>query len=125
MVQALNRLSARSVATAKGPKYHADGGGLYLQVTKSGARSWVFVFRWQGRRAEMGLGSAAPGAVGLAEARVARDEARRLVREGVNPIDARRTEAAAVSALPTFGDVATDLIAQLTPGWRNEKSPKQ
>lgn len=125
MPRALNRLSSRFVATAKGPKYHADGGGLYLQVTSSGARSWVFVFRWQGRRAEMGLGSAAPGAVGLAEARLARDDARKLLRHGSNPIEVRRAPAPTAPVLPTFSDVATQLVGQLSSGWRNTKSPKQ
>ena len=125
MSRSLNRLSSRFVATAKGPKYHADGGGLYLQVTSSGARSWVFVFRWQGRRAEMGLGSAAPGAVGLAEARIARDDAKKLLRDGSNPIEARRAAVPLTPILPTFGDVGTQLVAQLSPGWRSAKSPKQ
>lgn len=125
MTRGINRLTSRYVATARGPKYHADGGGLYLQVGASGARSWVFVFRWQGKRAEMGLGSAAPGAVGLAEARRARDDARKLLRDGTNPIEARRAQRAVVPGLPTFGDVATDLVAQLGSGWRNPKNPKQ
>lgn len=34
-----------------------DGGGLYLQVSSSGARSWLFRYRWQGKRPEIGLGS--------------------------------------------------------------------
>jgi integrase len=120
----INRLSSRFVATTKEAKYHADGGGLYLQVTSAGSRSWIFVFQWQGRRAEMGLGSAAPGAVGLAAARQARDDARKLLREGINPIASRRAPAPIAPVLPTFGEVTSDLVAQLAPGWRSPKSPK-
>lgn len=44
----INRLTARRVATAIDPGYHADGGGLYLQVTASGTKSWVFRYRFEG-----------------------------------------------------------------------------
>jgi len=37
--RALNRLSARRVATVAGAGYYADGGGLYLQLTATGAKS--------------------------------------------------------------------------------------
>ena len=52
-----NRLSAVTVATSKGAGMYADGGGLYLQISNSGSKSWVFRFRFQGRRREMGLGA--------------------------------------------------------------------
>jgi Arm DNA-binding domain len=65
------------VATAA-PGIYPDGGGLYLCVASSGAKTWVYRFSWQGRRPEMGLGAVADG-VGLAEARAARDEARRVL----------------------------------------------
>jgi len=42
------RLSARRVATITDPGYHADGGGLYLQVTKTGAKTWVYRFSLNG-----------------------------------------------------------------------------
>ena len=42
MPKKVNRLSAVKVASIKNPGFYADGGGLYLQVTDSGSRSWVF-----------------------------------------------------------------------------------
>ena len=54
----LHRLSARSVTTLKETGRHADGGGLYLSISKDGARRWVFLFRWRGSPREMGLGGA-------------------------------------------------------------------
>ncbi len=65
----INRLTARRVAAIAGPGYHPDGGGLYLQVTASGAKSWVFRYRFEGKRPEMGLGSL--HVIGLAGAREA------------------------------------------------------
>jgi hypothetical protein len=38
----LNRLSARAVATLTKTGRHADGGGLYLTIAKTGAKRWTF-----------------------------------------------------------------------------------
>ena len=57
MARGINRLSARAVDTVKKPGLLADGGGLYLQVSKSGAKSWLYKFMLNGRSREMGLGS--------------------------------------------------------------------
>ena len=57
MAMNLNRLSARAVTAAKGPALLADGGGLYLRVSATGARSWVFIHRLGAKRSEIGLGS--------------------------------------------------------------------
>ena len=58
MAKQLHKLSARTVATIGKPGRHSDGGGLYLNVSETGARSWVFMWKVGGRRREMGLGSA-------------------------------------------------------------------
>ena len=55
-VRTKNKLTARFVETVKKPGRHSDGGGLYLNVTKTGAKSWVFMWKRDGRRREMGLG---------------------------------------------------------------------
>jgi hypothetical protein len=70
MPQRIHRLSARGVATLSAPGRHADGGGLYLSISKDGAairRRWVFLYRRHGRLKEMGLGGAMT--VTLAQAR--------------------------------------------------------
>jgi Arm DNA-binding domain len=56
MARQLHTLSARTVATLTKPGRHSDGGGLYLNITVSGARSWVFMWKADGKRREMGLG---------------------------------------------------------------------
>jgi hypothetical protein len=81
-------LSALAVSRAKGPGYFGDGGGLYLQVTEAGAKSWVYRFRLHGRRRDFGLGSLA--AVSLSDARQKAREARTLVDQGIDPIEAKR-----------------------------------
>ncbi|MFG1361025.1 tyrosine-type recombinase/integrase [Xanthobacter pseudotagetidis] len=126
MALAVNRLNARQVATITKPGRHGDGGGLYLVVDASGARRWLFLFRWKadpsqpgkGKLREMGLGSARD--VSLASAREAAAKAREMVRAGVDPIEAKRRSPAAALA-PTFGAIAEAHIAAMAPAWRNSK----
>ena len=56
MAQTLNRLSQAKVAHAKAGIW-PDGGGLYLQVTPGGSKSWFFRFTRGDRERRMGLGS--------------------------------------------------------------------
>lgn len=114
-----NWLSARTAATA-GEGYHSDGGGLYLQVAVTGARSWLYRYQIAGRRREMGLGSAT--VYGLADARQRRDTARRLVADGIDPL-----EQAAPVAPPTrtWGDAVADFLAAHAHGWKNDAQAHQ
>lgn len=72
------------------PGVHAVGGvaGLALQITRNGARSWVFRYRHNGRRREAGLGPYPD--VPLAKAREYAREARDLLRRGTDPLEERR-----------------------------------
>ena len=78
MAGKINLLNARQAETLTKPGRHSDGGNLYLSISPNGGRRWVFFYRFGAKRKEMGLGSAAKGAVSLAEARAAASEARRL-----------------------------------------------
>src|SRR5436309_13895800 len=86
MARQIGKLPAVALAKLK-PGVHADGGGLYLQVTASAAKSWIYRFMRHGRAREMGLGSLQ--AISLADARVKASECRRLLYEGIDPIDER------------------------------------
>lgn len=93
MARTYNKLSHSKVAHAK-PGLHADGGGLYLQCTMGaeGAlrKSWFFRYAIGGRERRMGLG--AVNRVSLAEARKLADEARRLQRDGIDPLVRREQD---------------------------------
>lgn len=127
----INRLTAREVQTLKAPGRHADGAGLYLQVDPPdaegapGAKRWVFVFQWQGKRREMGLGpvDVSAGSDSLKRARDARDAARRQVADGIDPIEARKAERAAAEGVPVFGPFAKSIVKGLT--LRNDKHRDQ
>lgn len=123
MARAINKLSARFVATVTEPGRHSDGAGLYLAVTTSGARKWVFMFRFDGKQREMGLGSARD--VPLAKAREKAAEVRAILAEGRNPLEVRRAAQAETARLPTFGQVADAHIDGMEAGWRNPKHVAQ
>lgn len=122
----IQRLSAKRVTTVDQPGLYADGGGLYLQVThgadRKPRRSWIYTAP-DGRRREMGLGSAR--LVGLSAAREAALAARRQASSGVDPVDARleaRTEASAKQALTmTFRKCAEAYMTTYASSWKNVK----
>jgi integrase len=112
-------LTVKSVETL-GKGYHADGGGLYLQVTGNGGRSWVFRYQRTGKRRDMGLGPVY--LVGLAEARRRALECRRCLFEGIDPLERKRSQsiAAAIGAAKTitFREAAEQYIAAHQASWR-------
>lgn len=119
----LNRLTARAVQTLKASGRYADGGGLYLRVTADGRKSWAFRFMRAGRAREMGLGAVA--GVSLADARQKAAEARRLLAEGKDPIEARAHRRARGALGITFRASAERYIEAHQDGWRNAKHAAQ
>ena len=119
MPRQLDRLSPRAVQTLTKAGRHADGGGLYLSVGPGEARRWVFLYRWRGRLKEMGLGGLS--SVGLSKARLRAQAARELIADGIDPLEAKRANA----AVPTFGELADALVMDLGPQWRNSKHRAQ
>src|SRR5215475_2399653 len=83
------RYTAKSIPRLKAkPGHHGFGDGVYLQVTGTGACSWVFRYRRHGRLCEYGLGP--EGIVSLADAMTKGRDAKRMLLDGVDPIAARR-----------------------------------
>ena len=122
----MGKLNTARLRTLTKPGAYGDGGGLYVQVRGPEHRSWLFRFKLHGRARLMGLGPLPD--VSLAEARELATVARKLVRQGVDPIERRRAaraEAAAKAGLNTFREVAEAYIAAHEPGWRNAKHRQQ
>jgi hypothetical protein len=129
MPRKARELSPLEVRRLDKPGRWSVGGvdGLALQVTRSGARSWVLRLAVCGQQREMGLGSFPT--VTLAEAR---DKARRhraQVAEGSDPISLRRAVFSAAAAdrmsQRTFAEVAAQYIAQHEKSWKNKKHGAQ
>ena len=127
MARRVHRLTAKGVTALCEPGYHADGGGLYLQVTAGGAKSWILRFTRDGKAREMGLGSAA--VVSLAVARNRAQMARAQLINGHDPIearrDARKAERLAAAAAMTFEECAEAYIAAHEASWSNAKHAAQ
>lgn len=127
-----NALTPLTVKNAK-PGRHADGGGLHLLVKESGARSWVYRFMLNGKSRDVGLGTAGPGGISLADARAARDALRLKVKAGIDPLQERQQEAeealavaqAAKVAGITFKAAAEAYIGTNEASWRNDKHRQQ
>ncbi len=123
MPATINRLTAIEVKDAKTPGRIPDGGGLYLQVGPNGSKSWLFIFRWEGKRPEIGLG--AYPQVSLASARRRAEDARSLL-SGRPKQDPRVVWAAAApAARMTFGDFIDDWLPALIKAFRNPKHQQQ
>src|SRR3984893_7827475 len=127
MARRLNRLTAVQVRAVDEKGMYHDGGGLYLQVSAGGARSWIFRFMLDGRAREMGLGPV--HAIPLADARKRAAECRRMRIDGIDPIEAQRKhrgwkklEAAKAG---TFDACAAAYIAAHHTSWRNAKHRDQ
>ncbi|WP_454438358.1 tyrosine-type recombinase/integrase [Thauera mechernichensis] len=106
------------------PGAFADGDGLYLKVGATGSASWQYRYQIDGKRRMMGLGSCS--AVGLAEARDKAADARKLVKQGIDPLAAKEAEQTAAKAMSTtFRALAAEYIADHRAGWRNAKHAQQ
>ena len=83
-----------------------DGDGLHLTVTHNLLKRWVHRFMFQGKRRDMGLGSYPT--ISLADARLKRDQNKRLLAEGIDPIEAAKISKAkaANASYRKFDDAA-------------------
>lgn len=127
MARQQHRLSALQVAKLTKPGLYGDGGGLTLQITPTGVKSWLFRYMIAGKSFGMGLGPT--HTVTLAEARQKALDARKLLLNGINPLTARKQDqiaAALVSAkMMTFDQCAKAYILAHKAGWKNAKHGDQ
>lgn len=125
------KLKAISIQRTTAVGLHSDGGGLYLQVTKSSkgviSRSWIYRYMIHGRSREMGLGSTS--IISLQEARNLATECRKQRHNGLDPIEERRGErqrsALQLNNAITFESAAKSYVEAHRAGWRNSKHAAQ
>lgn len=113
-------LTSAFVRQKKKPGRYVDGKGLCLFVEASGAARWVLRIQSNGKRRDVGLGSA--DTVTLAEARDLAHEVRRKTQLGEDPVTARRAQREGV---PTFEAMAKTVHAAHLETWRNGKHTAQ
>ena len=90
----LTDAAIRNAKPAEKPLKLTDGAGLYLEVTPAGGKHWRYRFRLAGRENLFAIG--AYPQITLADARKARDEARDLVKQGINPTQHRKQQKNAI-----------------------------
>ena len=94
-----------------------DSGGLYLEVSPAGSKRWFCKLYIDGKEGRMALGGYP--AVGLADARKARDTAKLQKSDGINPVQARKV--AKLKAITPDGDTfkatALEWYAMKLDGW--------
>lgn len=110
------KLNSKTVATLRAPGRYADGAGLYLQVTETGVKSWIFRYERAGRERAMGLGPFRD--FSLKDARERARRARVMLADGIDPIAAKHAQ----KAIPhmTFKHVAVEYYKLNEKKW----SPK-
>ena len=127
-IRSKHLLTAAMIKQVKKPGYLSDGGGLVLQVSKTGSKSWLFRYRAPGGKIrEMGLGSSS--VVSLADARRKAELAQRQRNDGLDPLLVKR-QRDAQSRLEaakgvTFRWCAEQFIETNAPGWQNAKHSAQ
>jgi integrase len=129
MALEINKLSSLKVKALTEPGRYGDGGGLYLVVSKKGAKAWVFRYRCRrtSKLRDQGLGALRD--TDLAHARRLASKSRMLLRDGIDPID-QRSDAArqakeSKKAVESFGECARIFISTNESGWKNHKHRMQ
>lgn len=126
----INILTTKEVAAKLKRGYYGDGGGLYLQVSKTGTKSWAFRFKSPvtAEAREMGLGSL--NTISLAMARSKALEARIQVSNGEDPLitkHSKKQEKILLNArqAATFAVCTQACIKANESAWKNSKHRAQ
>jgi len=127
MGRSIERLNALQVAKLAKPGMYPDGGNLYLQVSATGSKSWLFRYAVGGIERQMGLGGLTTFT--LAEARQRAKEQRKLLADGIDPLAIKRESQLqrrmADASIITFDDASAAFIESHSPGWKNIKHGDQ
>ena len=101
-----------------------DGGGLYLELAPNGGKWWRLKFRFTGKEKRLSLGVYPH--VALKQARERRDEARKMLANGVDPSEQRKAtkSAATERAANSFEAIGREWFASFSPKWVKGHSDK-
>jgi len=127
MSRVKNKLTARTVETKKVQGYFADGGNLYLRITESLTKGWVFIYVRNGKRTEMGLGSVSN--LTLEQAREKATDLRKQLSNGIELLTEKRQQEnerkLQIAKSMTFQQCAEAYINAHKAGWKNPKHIQQ
>ena len=120
----LTDTAIRNAKPGEKPYPIRDEKSLYLIINPSGSKWWRWDYRFAGKRKTLSMGVYPD--VGLKAARDKRDEARRLVADGIDPGENRKIQKAALleRAENSFEVVAREWYAKFSPNWAVSHSSK-
>jgi integrase len=123
----IERLDEKKIASLTTPGRYRDGNGLVLCVSSSGSKSWSFIYKFDGKERQAGLGSLTK--VNLTVARKLAAEWRAKIGAGIDPLAEaqalRQAEKAKAEARKTFGEAAESLLKAKAAEWTNAKHAAQ
>jgi integrase len=121
---ALTDTAIRTAKPAEKPTKLTDGGGLYLLLNPNGSRWWRLDYRYGGKRKTLSMGVYPD--VSLKEARIRRDEARKLLAADVDPGENRKAAKTAKveQSANSFEVVAREWFAKFSTGWAKGHADK-
>ncbi len=118
----MGKLTALAVRAAlANPGTYQDGDGLFLKVDKRGGASWTLRLQRDGRRQDIGLGSAK--LLTLAEARDKASQTRKAIKVERRDILAERKDEAAAKV--TFREAAKQYHLENEAGWKSAVYARQ
>ena len=131
MSKARDRLTAVQIKNLSKPGFYHDGGGLYLQISRFGSKSWILRYTLNQKKRDMGLGPLTDWT--LAEARERAKKYRQLVDDGIDPINQRDQEKARMHTerleadrkRRSFEECAKEYHAANKDDWKNAKHADQ
>ncbi len=114
----------RNVKPGKKPIRCFDGGGLYLEISPAGGRHWRWKYRFGKKEKRLSLG--AYPTIGLKKAREKREEAKRLLNDGVDPGEYRKAMKSRNADLQanTFEAIAREWFVKFSPPWASSHAEK-
>ncbi|MCF7994706.1 MAG: integrase arm-type DNA-binding domain-containing protein [Chromatiaceae bacterium] len=120
----LSDITIRKAAPREKPYKIADGLGLFVQIQPSGGKWWRLKYRFRGKEKLLALGTYPQ--VSLSEARTKRDEARKLLADGIDPSAHRQIQKRANRALAdnSFEVIAREWYAKQAPGWADSHASR-
>lgn len=126
MAKKITPLSEITIRTAK-PKDRDyklfDGGGLFLLVAPSGSKLWRCKYRFEGKEKLLSFGPYPE--ISLVDARQRREDARKLLANGVDPGAVRKAQKQAeTSETETFEIIAREWHTRFSPRWAASHSAK-
>ncbi|MEP9380045.1 integrase arm-type DNA-binding domain-containing protein [Aquabacter sp. CN5-332] len=117
---ARHKLTEAQCKALYSPGIYGDGEGLWLRVQKGGSKNWLFIFKRNGTRTELGLGGYGQGTAPVS-LKLAREKAEGIRGKLARGEDPRTSKAAA----RTFGECVEAVLAMKEKEWSNPKHGAQ